>query len=660
MTGLNTVHVFGCVKKKTPAFASIILLGGGLVMVMAIIGLVISFNGVVDKTYLDLALLTPGFDYSIGPDGETGNETFKVYKQMRDIGYVLFALLMIIAAVSKVLEASDTGMVTPGTASRIISKGMMAILIMMVFPPMWDGAAEITEGVALWILNPLYSFDEENPCPADWTAERIQQEYDNSPYKHGTQDPESVCRPEFKVQYVFGQMLRQTEVALAKEELGIISPNVNGTDVLDIGGEIIEDAQVELGTNWTGGLVDKVLHGTEGVFTNLFLGLTKALVSIQVLIMSLLLGVMADMLTGLVIAGLPVFLMLSLIPKAEGIANKFIETIPALLLLPVMSAIILAVGAGTIVEAGVRAAEDMDGWSHIYSWITSVGVVFFAITLPTLMIPLLGSVTQMAQQVVSSAVSSGAMITGMAASGMAGSAVAAHRQGMGFGRGVGMAALGGVKGAVAGHHSLGVPGIPMPPASDLKGGFDEATKYPSIKEQKQMVLKAIDASEARAHTKEHGMEMYNAGVTTHAWDDSMTAEENHKMIDKGMVKEESGDVKGKIKTEENIEEGTGTSKPDKRKIMAQEAYDGPVKTALKKGATLNEANLGATASHLRDEDKLKGVTDKAMHEALVKRAGEESHIPDKKLEKMIKKNTENIPLGSKGGIADSSQKRLKE
>ena len=112
---------------------------------------------------------------------------------------------------------------------------------------------------------------------------------------------------------------------------------------------------------------------------NMFMGLTKALVALQVLILSLMIGIMADMLVAMIAAGLPVFLMLSLIPKAEDVANKMLQALPALLLLPLMSAIIVVVGASAVVEAGGTGNHAQD---HIYTWITSIGWSFLQLQSP--------------------------------------------------------------------------------------------------------------------------------------------------------------------------------------------------------------------------------------------------------------------------------------
>ena len=232
------------------------------------------------------------------------------------------------------------------------------------------------------------------------------------------------------------------------------------------------------------------------------LGLIKALVSIQILILALMLGIMVDMLGSMIAAGLPVFLMLSLIPKVEDIANKMLDALPAILLLPVMSAIIIVVGAGSIVEAGDNSVSDEGMMGHVYTWITAVGVVFFAITLPTIMIPLLGSVSQMATQVVSSAVSTGTMVGGQAVAGAASGGMNAFRSGSTGGlRGLASAlpaiARGGALGMAHGTGSANAPNIgggSLPNASAVAkaaGGEVHSSGLPPMSAQKAAAAEAF-------------------------------------------------------------------------------------------------------------------------------------------------------------------------
>ena len=485
------------------------LIGGAVIAMFAIIGLAISFSAVIDQTFMNLAFTTPDFDYRIGPNGEEGNATFDVYTIMRTIGGGLIAVVLIYGGLARVFEASELGLVNQGTSNRLFSKSIIFLLVMFIFPPMWDGLSDIGDDMSLWIVNPLYTFDDDRPCPDAFYADMDgvwMREYMLSPYilwgdkvnivdgssgaGGGGRGPpvdaetnvdamERLCRPELRVNYVFGQMLRNTEVNQLRDEFGM--PTLNATGAID--------------TSWIDGTSGDIMSGATGLMTNLMLGLTKALVAIQVLILAILFGVMTDLLVHMVIAALPVFLVLSVLPYCDRLFTKFIEAIPALLLIPIMSAIIISVGAAAIAEAptsstgspytdpagwgdiagGAGDAADPNAFDHVYTWITALGVVFFAITLPAIMVPWIGSSLHMAQSVVSSAVQSSSLIAGSTATGMA-SGVANARA---AGGGIGSMIRGGLMGAgTAGMHAAGSAGMPMgglgPGPGDMARGLGSA------------------------------------------------------------------------------------------------------------------------------------------------------------------------------------------
>ena len=461
---------------------------------MRITTLAISFSAVIDQTFMSLAFSTPDFDYRIGPNGEEGNATFEVYTIMRTIGGGLIAIVLIYGALARVFESSELGLVNQGTSNRLFSKSVIFILVMFIFPPMWDGLSDAGDDLALWIANPLYTFDDDRPCPDAFYADvggLWRDEYRKSPYilyanRFHTDggaigDPdrmEFLCKPELRVNYVFGQMLRNMEVNQLRDEFGMPVPNATGA----------------INTDWIDNPSFDIMSGATGAITNLMLGLTKALVAIQVLIMTILLGVMTDLLVHMVIAALPVFLVLSVLPYCDRIFTKFIEAVPALLLIPMLSAIIVSVGAAGIAEAPTSAPgspyADPDGWDqgavdeasggsfdHIYTWITALGVVFFAITLPTIMVPWIGTSLHMAQNVVSSAVQSSSLIAGSTATGMVTGAANARAGG----GGIGSMIRGGLMGAgTAGVHAAGSAGMPLggygPKPGDMARGIESSKK----------------------------------------------------------------------------------------------------------------------------------------------------------------------------------------
>ena len=417
---------------------AIIMVSALIVFITAIIGFTINATGFLDAVYMDLTLTLPKFGYEIRDGQETGNETFKAFQQMRMIGAGILGGALVYAGVVRVLENESIGIVQRGISNQIISNSLIFIVFLLAFPPLWDLGSEVMEDLATWILNPLYSFDPERPCPDSWYEEegRIVEEYNKSDYKttgnltslddvpySGQQFPgmdatqsveqgqivsaEFVCKPGFKVRYVFNQMMGATELDHINETYGTGGFDTN---------QLLYDLQTFASDQ----------------FVNLFLGLTKALVTINILISAFVIGIMADVLIGMIIAAMPVFLFLTLIPKAKKIADQFIEALPALFLLPVLSATVIVVGAGFlagIVDDGSGNAEN----TILYKWIASIGIVFLAVSLPVMLVAMLGKVSSMATQSVTSGVQTSAMITGMAAAGGAQGLMQGRAAGGGFG-----------------------------------------------------------------------------------------------------------------------------------------------------------------------------------------------------------------------------------
>ena len=416
---------------------AIIMVSALIVFITAIIGFTINATGFLDAVYMDLTLTLPKFGYEIRDGQEAGNETFKAFQQMRMIGAGILGGALVYAGVVRVLENESIGIVQRGISNQIISNSLIFIVFLLAFPPLWDLGAEVMEDLATWILNPVYSFDPERPCPDSWYEEegRIVEEYNKSDYKttgnltsfgalypvqpfpgmnpepSGEQNhlatAEFVCKPGFKVRYVFNQMMGTTELDDINESYGTGGFNTN---------QLLYDLQTFASDR----------------FVNMFLGLTKALVTINILISAFVIGIMADVLIGMIIAAMPVFLFLTLIPKAKKIADQFIEALPALFLLPVLSATVIVVGAGFlagIVDDGSGNAEN----TVLYKWIASIGIVFLAVSLPVMLVAMLGKVSSMATQSVTSGVQTSAMITGMAAAGGAQGLMQGRAAGGGFG-----------------------------------------------------------------------------------------------------------------------------------------------------------------------------------------------------------------------------------
>ena len=417
--------------RRRPALASMMVIGGLVVFMLAIMGLAVNMTGFLDAVYMDLALTLPRFDYSIQDGAETGNQTFEAYVQMRYAAGGAMGVALLWAGLARALEGS--GSISPGTSGRVISRSIIFVILFLAFPPVWDGGAQIMEGAALWVLNPHYSFDPQSPCPAEWSAAETLQRYEASPYRRGPADPSGahmVCDPQLKVRYIFDQMMGTTEIQRTK------SAYLNPEDPF-------------------GALTYDVQNFAESVLVNTFLGLTKALVTINVLMLAFIIGIMTDLLVAMIIAALPVFLMMTLIPRAGRVADRFLDALPALFMLPLLSAVVISVGAGFVAQAANCAAGCPDH-SLTYVWISSLGVVFFAVTLPVLLVPLLGQVTQVASRTVTGAIQTAGTVVGTGAAGMAQGVRSGMAQPGGvkdlssLARAAGAASLGGLIGTLSG------------------------------------------------------------------------------------------------------------------------------------------------------------------------------------------------------------------
>ena len=141
------------------------MVGALIIFITAIIGFTINATGFLDAVYMDLTLTLPKFNYEIRDGQETGNETFVAFQQMRMIGAGILGGALVYAGIVRVLENESIGIVQRGISNQIISNSLIFIVFLLAFPPLWDLGAEVMEDLATWILNPVYSFDPERPCP---------------------------------------------------------------------------------------------------------------------------------------------------------------------------------------------------------------------------------------------------------------------------------------------------------------------------------------------------------------------------------------------------------------------------------------------------------------------------------------------------------------
>ena len=381
---------------------SIIAVQGALVLIASIMA------DFMDAHLLDVILHMPKFHYTIIDGVEYGGHFWTLYEQLRWAAIIVFSAIIVLSAAVKLLGQIEIYGDGKFWSSKIrISVAM--IIFLMIFPVAWDGAADAVAIGSTFVLNPVYSYDGENPCPADWSDQQIVDHYNESLFKkdgdawgfitYDTDKAEIACTPNFKLHYLLEQLRKNTSYEM---------PDIPNP------------------LEWVSHQISLALTG---IISQVFFSAIRSIVTIQATILSTMIAIMTNMLTGMIVAGLPIFVLLSQIPKFDKISEKFLSALPALLLVPLLSSLVISLGAtfvstvGTLhYEPGVTIAGLDPGL--VYTWLATIGVLMFAVTLPITLVPLLSNVTMQATQVVTSSVQaaavSAAVITGGAAKSIGG------------------------------------------------------------------------------------------------------------------------------------------------------------------------------------------------------------------------------------------------
>ena len=358
-----------------------------IVKIMLINVLIIGLAGIMEDVMMESMpeklVDLPVFDFTFYDFGYRGNQLYETYTQLSNVIIILFVMAIMVSVVMHLTkQASKFWM-------EIAKKSFFYILIILSFPFLWDKATEVMSVGAQITMNPVYSFDPDNPCPPDWTDQQILDHYNNNPYKKGflpefsVSTAEDACLPEWKLRYIISQMTGIQEFEIAT------------TDPLEWFMEMLSG----IATNF---------------FSAVFLSTMKAIVTIHIALIGFLVALMSDLLTGMIIVAMPILLFLNLIPGMSKIVNELLDALPALYLVPLMSGIIVSVGAAVVQSAGSSpiAGDNIGPISTtvIYVWIVSLSTLFMAVTIPLLMVPLLRKVVDPAKNIVSSSITTATFV----------------------------------------------------------------------------------------------------------------------------------------------------------------------------------------------------------------------------------------------------------
>ncbi|MFY9301251.1 MAG: hypothetical protein WAO91_08695 [Candidatus Nitrosotenuis sp.] len=337
-------------KSRRGIFDAGIIILGIIIVIVAIISATLAWSDVLQVAYVSLITKIPKFDYQVHGGSESGNKNFEIYATLRTISFFLIVFVLMFAGLSVMFERIN--IMPAETAFKIISKSIYFVFFFFFFPPLWDISSTAVEQLSVWILNPQ---DIENPS-------------------------------------------RNIEILLKK--LGSI--------------ECVDPNDPKGNCHFT---LDKLVAGMtdpfgalKNIFQTSFLGVFKAIAFLSFMFMSFLMGTIRQVLTAIVIVGLPVLLILSLLPFFKRVVDRFIDAMLGLLIAPIFSSLVIV--------AGVAYLGTINGPDPIMEWFAALAIMILASLVPAMTVPMIGPLVGMAHGMAGAALSTGGMIASISGLGV--------------------------------------------------------------------------------------------------------------------------------------------------------------------------------------------------------------------------------------------------
>ena len=391
-----------------------------------------------------------GYDLPAGSGGPTSNYvTFEMLR--RGVFAAGAAAVLGYALVTAWAEAC--GLAPRGSAKSVFAKFLGVLVLVAAFVPVWDLAAVQSERFGVMMLNPLYSMEPyagpdgaarndrcipgayEEPGPRDGAGRRGPSDRDGRPEWRaaGGADPllamlaaqnaemsrrvdggVSPCDPRLRISYVYDRAFWGATDGLEDAGAG-----------LDRAFGMLEDLASRVGSG-------------------VFMGMTKVMLLFSVTLLGLIVMTARELFLALVISMLPLFALLTFVPKAGAAFSRLLESVVPLLLVPAMTAAVFFTGAGILMDM----EDGAGGAGGLFTfWVAAVSLLMLATGMPLMIAPVLSGLVGQASSAVGAAVLSGAGGAMSVAEGAGRGALAGYRSG---GLRGGLAGLGGGAGAGAG------------------------------------------------------------------------------------------------------------------------------------------------------------------------------------------------------------------
>ncbi len=367
-----------------------------VVFIAAILGIADFIKNFLVENFVEILTEMPRFNYSMENGIESGSILFNTFKSQRD---VVIIPLIVIGSIAYILTGRFGHKVTAvlggertrpvdqvhdimrrhgeflkiqerdtiilggeprssslrfgdfdlwAWVSSLPSKCALCIILLFIFPVIWDAATDGSAWAAAKILNPLYSGDKEYPCPAHWymiqdyniILDTSGMEYQDARMEHqyllvhaDPSDFEAVCKPDMRVRYMLEQWGGQTKA---------IPPPIDTTGSFWV-------MLTSMGQNAS----DWIMRGLGEFFINIMLGMIKAQAVIMSGIMMVVSNVIVDVGVATMIIFMPFFFLMGLIPwrdihlgNVQAVISKFAPgMLLAALVYPLEIAILFAISS---------------------------------------------------------------------------------------------------------------------------------------------------------------------------------------------------------------------------------------------------------------------------------------------------------------------------
>ncbi len=372
-----------------PGADAAIMIVSMLVAIAAFMTAMGYMTGNVEGVFVKLITDMPGFDFQIVDGEEHGNPSFLVYSLLRDIAYVWFVMVFLLVGI--LIMFKQANLVTNETIKKMFLGAAGGIILLLVFPYIWDPISEGVEMFSLSLLNPMYSFDDSAPCIAtNGTRGLMFMEQNQKIGRFSLPlglEPSvgDLCKPDLRVSYLF-----------AKARYG-----------------------AELGFDWDDGLlaIPNILSQLrESIYSSIFTGLSKTVMIFFMATMTAVIGNMRFLLVDVIAISLPLLLVFRSLPffYIDKISNTLLSAWVPLVLVPIFSSLIILAGTTNLLQAEEKVETGVDRYDF---WLHAMSTMALAVMIPVMLAPVLGSVSSMIGMMVMTGTMSGVMGTMGAAQG---------------------------------------------------------------------------------------------------------------------------------------------------------------------------------------------------------------------------------------------------